>query len=225
MRRKPHVRCGGRAAETHQPKGRQGAAARPLHAMNLAAFIASQRTEHRVPHAVTCRAPDVNESWFYKWRDRPAHAHPAAPNRAGRQGEGDLRALRREPGHLRLTASARLAARSGLRRVGEDGGGQHGLPGAGRPAEEAVQVPDPAGQAGGAVPPTWSAATSRDRGHQPEVVRQHDRDPHRRGQALPGRRRGPVLPADRWLGHQRASRRRAGQGCAADRRCRAGRVG
>lgn len=39
--------------------------------MSLAAFIASQRTEHRVPHAVACRALDVSESWFYKWRDRP----------------------------------------------------------------------------------------------------------------------------------------------------------
>ena len=39
--------------------------------MSLAAFIASQRTEHRVPHAVACRALQVSESWFYKWRDRP----------------------------------------------------------------------------------------------------------------------------------------------------------
>jgi transposase InsO family protein len=38
--------------------------------MSLAAFIASQRTEHRVPHVVACRALDVSESWFYKWRDR-----------------------------------------------------------------------------------------------------------------------------------------------------------
>jgi transposase InsO family protein len=38
--------------------------------MSLAAFIASQRTVHRVPHAVACRALDVSESWFYKWRDR-----------------------------------------------------------------------------------------------------------------------------------------------------------
>jgi putative transposase len=39
--------------------------------VSLAAFIASQRTAHRVPHAVACRALDVSESWFYKWRDRP----------------------------------------------------------------------------------------------------------------------------------------------------------
>jgi hypothetical protein len=49
-------------------------------ALSLAAFIASQRTEHRVPHAVACRALDVSESWFYKWRDRPPT--PAQQRRA-----------------------------------------------------------------------------------------------------------------------------------------------
>jgi transposase InsO family protein len=40
----------------------------------VAAFISSQRTEHGVPHAVTCRALGLSESWFYKWRDRKATA-------------------------------------------------------------------------------------------------------------------------------------------------------
>jgi putative transposase len=38
--------------------------------VSVAGFIASQRTEHGVPHAVSCRALDVSESWFYKWNDR-----------------------------------------------------------------------------------------------------------------------------------------------------------
>ncbi|MCC2281004.1 IS3 family transposase, partial [Streptomyces sp. ET3-23] len=42
--------------------------------MTVADFIAGQRTEHRVPHAVSCRALEVSESWFYKWRDRPPTA-------------------------------------------------------------------------------------------------------------------------------------------------------
>jgi putative transposase len=38
--------------------------------VSVAAFIASQRTEHAVPHTLTCRALGLSESWFYKWRDR-----------------------------------------------------------------------------------------------------------------------------------------------------------
>lgn len=38
--------------------------------MTVASFIASQRTDHGVPHAVACRALEVPESTFYKWRDR-----------------------------------------------------------------------------------------------------------------------------------------------------------
>ena len=39
--------------------------------MTVTDFIADQRTGHGVPHAVTCRALDVSEAWFYKWRSRP----------------------------------------------------------------------------------------------------------------------------------------------------------
>jgi putative transposase len=49
-------------------------------AVSLAAFIADQRTSYKVPHAVTCRALDVSESWFYKWHDRPPT--PAQQRRA-----------------------------------------------------------------------------------------------------------------------------------------------
>lgn len=38
--------------------------------MSVASFIASQRTEHRVPHAKCCRWLGVSVSWFYKWLDR-----------------------------------------------------------------------------------------------------------------------------------------------------------
>jgi putative transposase len=35
--------------------------------VSVAAFIAVQREQHQVPHAVSCRALGVSQSWFYKW--------------------------------------------------------------------------------------------------------------------------------------------------------------
>ena len=39
--------------------------------MSVASFVAAQRTDHGVPHALSCRALEVSQSWFYKWRERP----------------------------------------------------------------------------------------------------------------------------------------------------------
>ena len=39
--------------------------------MSVSAHIAAQRTDHGVPHAVSCRALGVAASTFYKWRCRP----------------------------------------------------------------------------------------------------------------------------------------------------------
>lgn len=38
--------------------------------MIVAEFIASQRTAFGIPHAITCRALEVSQSWFYKWINR-----------------------------------------------------------------------------------------------------------------------------------------------------------
>jgi len=61
MRWKSHVRFGGRAGETHQAKVWQGAPVRPLHTVSVASFVATHRTEHGVPHALTCRALELSE--------------------------------------------------------------------------------------------------------------------------------------------------------------------
>ena len=34
----------------------------------MAALIAAQRVQHRIPQAVSCRALGVSESWFYRWK-------------------------------------------------------------------------------------------------------------------------------------------------------------
>ena len=39
--------------------------------MTVASFIAAQRTDHGVGHAAACRALEVPQSTFYKWRNRP----------------------------------------------------------------------------------------------------------------------------------------------------------
>ena len=52
--------------------------------MSVASFIASQRADHGVPHAVACRALGVSESWFYQWNGRPPTA------RQSRQRELDV---------------------------------------------------------------------------------------------------------------------------------------
>ena len=39
--------------------------------MTVASFIAVQRTEHGVPHTLSCRALGMPTSTFYKWQDRP----------------------------------------------------------------------------------------------------------------------------------------------------------
>lgn len=49
--------------------------------MSLAAFIADQRTDHRVPHTVACRALGVSQSWFYKWHHRPRRPAPSEQRR------------------------------------------------------------------------------------------------------------------------------------------------
>lgn len=48
--------------------------------MSVAAFIAAQREQYGIPHAVSCRALGVSQAWLYKW----LHGKDAAPRRARR---------------------------------------------------------------------------------------------------------------------------------------------
>ena len=75
----------------------------------MAALIAAQRDEHRVPHAVACRALGVSRSWFYKWKDGPLT--PRAARRAALAAEvGRLFGAHRGTyGSPRITADLREA--------------------------------------------------------------------------------------------------------------------
>ena len=50
----------------------------------MAALIAAQRDQRRIPHAVACRALGVSQSWFYKWSSyaRAGTLPPGAARRA-----------------------------------------------------------------------------------------------------------------------------------------------
>lgn len=56
--------------------------------MSVASFVAAQRTEHGVPHALACRALDLSESWFYKWKD---HRPPTARQRRRAELDGEVK--------------------------------------------------------------------------------------------------------------------------------------
>ena len=75
--------------------------------MSVASHIAAQRTEHKVPHAVSCRALGVSESWFYKWRDRrptPRQARRALLDAAVRRSFEDSGGTPRTYGSPRVHA-------------------------------------------------------------------------------------------------------------------------
>ncbi len=93
----------------------------------MAAFIASQREDHGVPYAVSCRALGVLQSWFYKWKDGQLPARAARRERlkaetarlfSGREGrEGSPRvtaALREDGWQVSENTVAALMAQMGL---------------------------------------------------------------------------------------------------------------
>ena len=75
----------------------------------MAALIAAQRDEHRVPYAVACRALGVSRSWVYKWQD--GNLLPRAARRAALAAEVRrlFTAHRGTYGSPRITADLREA--------------------------------------------------------------------------------------------------------------------
>ena len=174
--------------------------------MSVASFIASQRTEHRVPHAKCCRWLEVSESWFYKWHDR----EPTARQQRRAELDAAVRASFEDSGgtpgtygsprvfddlveagwKVSVNTVAASMARQGLQ---------------GRAPKRKRRCLDPPGQGGSTDPGPGETGLQR-RADRSALVWRPDRDPHRRGQALPGHRRGPRLAAAARLRDQRASR-------------------
>jgi len=73
----------------------------------VAAFIAAQREAHGVPHAVSCLALGVSQSWFYKWKD--GQLPPRAARRERLKAEIARLFAKREgkDGSPRITAALR----------------------------------------------------------------------------------------------------------------------
>ena len=70
----------------------------------MAAFIAAQREQHGVPQAVSCRALEVSQSWFYKW------SAGALPPRAARRDQLKAEITRLFRGHQGKCGSPRITA-------------------------------------------------------------------------------------------------------------------
>jgi putative transposase len=75
----------------------------------VAALIAAQRDQHRVPHAVACRALGVSRSWFYKHKDGMLTARAARREALAAEVRRLFAAHRGTYGSPRITADLRAA--------------------------------------------------------------------------------------------------------------------
>jgi putative transposase len=77
--------------------------------VSVAGFIVIQRAEFGIPHATSCRALDVSQAWFYKWR----HGDPSPQHARREQLTAMIRTLfadqRGRYGSPRITAELREA--------------------------------------------------------------------------------------------------------------------
>ena len=112
--------------------------------MTVASFVAAQRTDHAVPHVISCRALGVSPSWFYKWRNRGPTPRQQRRATLDEAVQAFLRRLRRP---LWVAAGARRSRRRRLAGVEEECRGVDGPPGTRRPADEdTAWLPDPSRQ-------------------------------------------------------------------------------
>jgi putative transposase len=75
----------------------------------VAALIAAQRDDHRIPAAVACRALGVSRSWFYKWKSARLGPRAARRDRLKAEVARLFRLHEGKYGAPRLTADLREA--------------------------------------------------------------------------------------------------------------------
>jgi transposase InsO family protein len=75
----------------------------------VAAFIASQREQHGVPQAVSCRALGVSQAWFYKWEGGELPPRAARRRRLRAEVARLFAAREGKDGAPRITAALRDA--------------------------------------------------------------------------------------------------------------------
>jgi transposase InsO family protein len=75
----------------------------------VAALIAAQRDEHRIPHATACRALGVSRSWFCKWKDHALAPRAARKETLAAEVRRLFKAHRGTYGSPRITADLREA--------------------------------------------------------------------------------------------------------------------
>ncbi len=75
----------------------------------MAAFIASQREQHGVPQAVSCRALGVSQAWFYKWKGGELPPRAARRQRLKAEVARLFAAREGKDGAPRITAALREA--------------------------------------------------------------------------------------------------------------------
>ena len=110
--------------------------------MSVSAHIAARRTDHGVPHAVSCRALGVAASTFYKWRDRP----PTPAERRRAELDVEVRACFDASGGTygspRVRAELRRSGREVSKKTVEASMARQGLQGRARRRRRGLTRPD-----------------------------------------------------------------------------------
>ena len=110
--------------------------------MSVSANIAAQRTDHAVPHAVSCRALGVAPSTFYKWHNRP----PTPAKRRRSELDVEVRACFDASdgtyGSPRVRAELRRSGREVSKKTVESSMARQGLQGRSRRRRRGLTRPD-----------------------------------------------------------------------------------